>query len=175
MEQGLFAPPVLVGHNGENLLGGLPAIDLVGSGEVVVVDGIEQAVIEDCRIFHDGVYQAGTEETLDGVVGFGHDDFHREGVAVFFDGCDVGVDIGVYDVVALFGEGLVGHLQSLDVHGGAVVELCLGVELDGDGLHAVGFASFVGGAVVGVDAVLAQGVGFPEAADGGGVDGRHDV
>lgn len=59
------------------------------------------------------MYQAGTEETLDGVIGLGHGDLNREGIAVFFDGCDVGVNAGVYDVVVLFGESLVGTSRLL--------------------------------------------------------------
>ena len=42
-EQGLFTLPVLVGDDGEHLLGGIPVIDLVEAREVVIVDGIEQA------------------------------------------------------------------------------------------------------------------------------------
>ena len=178
LEGGLGAPPLLVADDGEHLGGGVPLADLEGACPVLVEGLVVQAVVEELGFDECRVQERG-EATFDGVPGLGHDDLHVAVVAIHgFNAGDLLPDGRGGDLVVRAGcrsgvDGLVA-LDGVHVDGGAVVEGCLRVDLEGHGLDAVNGLCLVLGDVVLVHVRFAAEVGV-EAAGECGVDGCLNV
>ena len=169
LKQRLGAPPLLVADDGEHLGGGVPLADLEGTCPVLVEGLVVQAVVEELGVGECRVQERG-EAAFDGVPGLGHGDLHVAGIAVHsLDACDLFPDGRGGDLVVRTGcrggvDGLVA-LDGVHVDGGAVVEDCLGVDLEGDGLHAVNGLSLVFGDVVLVHVAFTAEVGVVAASE----------
>ena len=178
LKSGLLAPPLLVADDGEHLGGGVPLADLEGACPVLVEGLVVQAVVEELGVGECRVQERG-EAAFDGVPGLGHGDLHVAGIAVHsLDACDLFPDGRGGDLVVRTGcrggvDGLVA-LDGVHVDGGTVVEGCLGVDLEGHGLHAVNGLRLVFGDVVLVHVRLAAEVSV-EAAGEGRVDSRLNI
>ena len=118
-------------------------------------------------------------QTLGGVVRGLHGDLNVEVVAVHsldaFNLLPHGVVGDVVGVVGGCAVDLPASLHSLHVHGGAVVEGSLGVDLEGRGLHTVDGFGLVLEAELGVEGTFAFGAHGVEAHHGGNVAGCQSV
>ena len=94
---------------------------------------IHEAIVEELNVFQCGV-QNPREEALQRVVGLGEGDGCTVVVLTLFYGFDEFVDAAGDNVVAAIQalEDVPGGLECLVGDGGAIIEDCLGVELDGN-------------------------------------------
>ena len=116
-------------------------------------------------------------EGLSGVQGLGHHNLDAGLVAIHrVDGCYLLPEGSGDNVVAVIGVAIDGPrgADCLNVNGGAVIEDSLGVELEGDGLHAVNGLCLVIGDVVVIEAVFASRAQGGEADSGGDVAGAAE-
>ena len=174
----LLAPPLVVLDQGENLLGGVPLADLEGTCPVLVEGLVNEAFVEEVDVFQCGVDCEGAQ-TLGGVIRSLHGDLDVEVVAVHsLDALNLLPHGVVGDVVGVVGGCAVDlphGANSVHVHGGAVVEGSLGVDLEGRGLHAIDGLGLVLGAELGVEGAFAFGAHGVEAHHGGNVAGCQCV
>ena len=175
VQLGLIAPPLVVGHSGEGLLRGVPAIGCQGEGAATElgVGVVHEAFVEEVYVEHCRVQDCAKEQTLDGVVCGLEDDACVIAIAIdCFDAFDVFVDARCTDLVFAVGItlNLPGGFERIDVDGGAVIEDSLGVQADLCGNLAVDFLDVEVEAVVGVELVFTL-VGAPP--DAGTGDNAH--
>ena len=175
VQQGLGAPPLVVGYNAEGLRGGVPALIRQGEGAspVLGVGRIHEAVVEELDVFQCGVQNL-REEALQRIEGLGEGDDCTVVVFALFYGFDEFVDAAGDNVVAVIQalEDVPGGLERLVGNGGAIVEDSLGVELDGNLNLVALLAVLEGDSKVGVQLVSAVKVEVPHA---GLADGAHNV
>ena len=118
-------------------------------------------------------------QTLGGVVRGLHGDLDVAGIAVnSLDALNLLPHGVVGDVVGVVGDCAVDlphGANSVHVQRGAVVESCLGVDLEGCGLHAVDGLGLVLGAELGVEGTFAVGAHSVETHDCGDVAGCQCV
>ena len=102
VQQGLGAPPLVVGYNAEGLRGGVPALICQGEGAspVLGVGRIHEAVVEELDVFQCGVQNL-REEALQRVEGLGEGDGCTIVVFALFYGFNEFVDAAGDNVVAV--------------------------------------------------------------------------
>ena len=129
---------------GQGLLGGVPATFSNGEGAnpVLGVRLVNETSVEEFLVQQSRVHSA-SEEGIQRVVRCGESYLHLEVITVALHGSNTAVDAAACDLVAAIGalEDLPGSLQSLVVDGGTIVELSLGVQLNGDNGQTVFFGN----------------------------------
>ena len=175
----LLTPPLVVGHSGKGLLGGVPAIGCQGEGATTElgVGIVHEAFIEEVYIEHCRVQDSAEEQTLEGVVCSLEDNACMVAVAVdSFNTFDELVDTCCSNLIFTLGVtlNLPSCLESLNVDGGAIIEDCLGVQANLCGNLAVYFLSFEAEAVVGVDLIFTLVGAAPDAGAGDNTHGFGD-
>ena len=175
VQQGLGAPPLVVGHNAEGLRGGVPTLIRQGKGAspVLGVRVIDKAIIEELGVFQGGVQNL-REEALQRVVGLGEGDGCTVVIFALFYRFNEFVNAAGDDIVAIVQtlEDVPGGLESLVGDGGAVVEDSLGVELDGNLNLVVLLAVLERDSEIGIQLVGTVKVEVPQASL---ADGAHNI
>ena len=102
VQQGLGAPPLVVGNHAEGLRGGIPTLVSQGEGArpVLGVGRIHEAIVEELNVFQCGVQNLG-EEALQRVVGLGEGDGCAVVIFALFYGFNEFVDAAGDNVVAV--------------------------------------------------------------------------
>ena len=167
LQNRLLAPPLVIAGQGQGLLGGVPAALSYseGTSSVFGVRVVHEAFVEEVLIQQSRV-QNFTEEDVQGVVRLCESDLDLEVITVALNGANAAVDTaGLNLVVAIDAlEDVPGSLQRLVVDGGTVVELSLGVQLNGDNGQTVFLSDFEALCKVGRQGALTHGVSLPETA-----------
>ena len=166
LQNGLLAPPLLIAGQGQGLLGGVPATFSNGEGAnpVLGVRLVNETSVEEFLVQQSRVHNA-SEEGIQRVVRCGESYLHLEVITVALHGSNAAVDAAGTNLVAAIGalEDLPGSLQSLVVDGGTVVELSLGVQLNGDNGQTVFFGNIEALREIGSQSALTHGVTLPQA------------
>ena len=166
LQNGLLAPPLVVAGQGQGLLGRVPTTFSNGEGAnpVLGVRLVNETSVEEFLVQQSRVHNA-SKEGIQRVVRCGESYLHLEVITVALHGSNAAVDAAASDLVVTIGalEDVPGSLQSLVVDGGTVVELSLGVQLNGDDGQTVFFGDIEALRKLGSQSALTQGVTLPQA------------
>ena len=140
LQQRLLPPPLIVPGQDQGLLRSVPVFNLKRPCPVLIERLVNEPVIKELLIHQRWVNKGGNNESpVNRIVGFFHSDLDRELVTVLFNALYLlpHGSVGYLVFASRRCKDLVGCTYRFNVNGGAIVELCLGVDLEGNSLNAV--------------------------------------
>ena len=140
LQQRLLPPPLIVPCQDQGVLRNIPVLNLKRPCPVLIERLVDEPVIKKLLIHQRRVNKGGNNESpVNRIVGLFHSDLDRELVTVLFNALYL-LPHGSVGYLVFTSRGCkdpVGCTHRFNVNGGTIVELCLGVDLEGNGLNAV--------------------------------------